>query len=185
MTAQNADFLFWLLSRATGLAAFLALFVAVLSGIALRTSVLDWVANNRALKDLHTFSQTIWIPLGLLHLLTLVLDKTARIGVTDLVIPFGVDYGEDLARQAVGLGTVALDIFVVVAVTSWAKRFINSRVWSWIHRSSYVAFGATFAHAFLSGTDFNSPIVSMLSWSLAFGVAVLALSRVAWGRLPT
>ena len=185
MTAQNADLLFWLLSRATGLASVLALFVAILSGIALRTSILDWLAHNRALKELHTFAQTVWIPLGLLHLLTLVLDKTARIRVTDVVIPFGVDYGDDFARLAVGLGTVAFDVFVVVAVTSWAKRFMDATVWSWIHRSSYVAFAATFAHAFLSGTDFNSPIVSTLSWSLAFAVAVLALSRVAWGRLPT
>ncbi len=185
MTAQNADLFFWLLSRATGLASFLALFVAVLSGIALRTSILDWLAHNRALKELHTFAQTIWIPLGLLHLITLVLDKTARIRVTDLVLPFAVEYGDDFARLAVGLGTVALDVFIVVAVTSWTKRYIETRVWSWIHRSSYVAFAATFAHAFLSGTDFNSPIVSTLSWSLAFGVAVLAVSRVAWGRLPT
>lgn len=185
MSAQNSDLLFWLLSRATGLASFLALFVAVLSGIALRTSVLDWLGHNRALKELHTFSQTVWIPLGLLHLITIVLDRTARIGIGDLVIPFGVDYGADLARQAIGLGTIAFDIYVVVTVTSWARRYMDARIWSWIHRFSYVAFGATFAHAFLSGTDFNSPIVSTLSWSLAFGVAVLALSRVAWGRLPT
>ena len=184
MTPQQADVLFWLVARATGIASFLALFIAILSGIALRTSVLDWLGTNRALKALHTFSTVLWIPLGLVHLFALVVDKTARIGVADLVIPFGVDYGVGDARTAIGLGTIAFDVFIVVTITSWLRRRMEQRLWSWIHRTSYVAFGLTFMHAFLSGTDFRSPVVSALSWSLAFAVLVLALSRVIWGRLP-
>ncbi len=172
MTAENVDLLFWLLARVTGLSSFLALFVAILSGIALRTSVLDWLANNRAMKALHTFSTTLWIPLGLLHLLTLLIDRTARIAPLDLVLPFGVNYGADTSRAAIGLGTVAFDVFVLVTLTSWIKKWMDYRVWSWIHRTSYVAFAMTFAHAFLSGTDFNSPLISAASWSLAFGVLV-------------
>lgn len=184
MTEQQADVLFWLLARATGIASFLALFIAILSGIALRTLVLDWLATNRALKALHTFSTVLWIPLGLLHLLTLVVDKTARIALVDLVVPFGVDYGTGDARTAIGLGTLAFDIFIVVAVTSWLKQRMEQRLWSWIHRTSYVAFALTFVHAFLAGTDFRSPTISALSWSLAFAALVLALSRIVWGRLP-
>ena len=184
MTQQQADVLFWLLARATGIASFLALFIAILSGIALRTSVLDWLGSNRALKALHVFSTVLWVPLGLLHLLTLVVDKTAQIALVDLVVPFGVDYGTGDARTAIGLGTVAFDIFIVVTITSWLRRRIEQRLWSWIHRTSYVAFALTFTHAFLSGTDFNSPFISAISWSLAFAVLVLALSRIVWGRLP-
>jgi predicted ferric reductase len=186
MTSENVDLFFWFLARITGLSSFLALFVSVLSGIALRTSVLDWLANNRSMKALHTFSSALWIPLGGLHLLTLLVDRTAKISPLDLVLPFAVDYGgAEGARQAIGLGTLAFDIFVIVTVTSWIKKRMQYQLWSWIHRSSYVAFAMTFAHAFLSGTDFNSPVISSASWSLAFAVLVLALSRVAWGRLPT
>ena len=184
MTPEQADALFWLVARATGIASFVALFVAILSGIALRTSVLDWLGTNRTLKALHTFSTVLWIPLGLVHLLALVVDRTAQISLRDLVVPFGVDYGVGDARTAIGLGTIAFDIFIVVTITSWLRRRIEQRLWSWIHRTSYVAFGLTFVHAFLSGTDFSSPIISALSWSLAFAVLVLAISRVVWGRLP-
>lgn len=184
MTPLEADVLFWLVARATGIASFLALFIAIVSGIALRTSVLDWLGSNRALKSLHTFTTVLWIPLGLTHLLALVADKTARIGIADLVIPFGVDYGVGDARTAIGLGTLAFDIFIVVTVTSWLRRLIEQRLWSWIHRTSYLAFALTFLHAFLSGTDFRSPAISALSWSLAFAALVLALARLVWGRLP-
>ncbi|HET8567639.1 MAG TPA: hypothetical protein VFM93_01475 [Candidatus Limnocylindria bacterium] len=181
MTAQEADVLFWLLARATGVASFLALFIAILSGIALRTSVLDRLGSNREIQSLHQFTTALWIPLGGLHLVSLLLDRTARVRAVDLVVPFGVDYGP----VAVGLGTLAFDIFVVVTVTSWIRRGLDPRLWSWIHRTSYVAFALTFAHAFLSGTDFNSPLLSAVTWSLAFAVAVLAASRLVWGRLPT
>ena len=181
MTTQEADVLLWLLARATGIASFLALFLAILSGIALRTSVLDRLGSNREIRSLHEFSSALWIPLGAVHLVSILADRTARIRPVDLVVPFGVDYGP----LAVGLGTLAFDIFVIVAVTSWVRRGIDQRLWSWIHRTSYVAFAFTFAHAFLSGTDFNSPVLSAVTWSLAFAVAVLAVSRVLWGLLPT
>jgi predicted ferric reductase len=176
----QADLLFWMLARVTGLAAFLAIAVALLSGVALRTSVLDRIGTNRAWLELHTFSTVLWIPLGGMHVLTLLIDRTAQIGPADLLVPFGVTYGP----LPVGLGTIALEVFVLVTVTGWMKRQMSQPLWSWIHRLSYPGFAVTFAHGVLSGTDFSAPAVSALAWSLAFAVLVLALARVAWGRLP-
>ncbi len=181
MSARDLDLLLWLLGRATGIAAFAALAVAVLSGVALRTSVLDWLGTNRALKALHVFSTVLWLPLGARHVGALVLDRTARIAPLDVVVPFGVDYG----RLAIGLGTVAFDVFVVVTVTSWARRAMDARVWAWIHRGSYVAFALAFAHAALAGTDFSSPVISAIAWSAAFAILVLSAARVMWGRLAS
>src|SRR5262249_38233441 len=114
----QADLLFWMLARVTGLAAFLAIAVALLSGVALRTSVFDRLGANRAWLELHTFSTVLWLPLGGMHLLTLLVDKTAQIAPIDLVLPFGVIYGP----TPIGLGTIALDTFVLVTVTGWLKR---------------------------------------------------------------
>lgn len=180
MGSLEADLFFWMVARATGVAAFVALAIAVFSGVALRTSVLDWLAKNRPMRELHELATALWLPLGAIHLIALLVDKTARIDPVDLVIPFGVSYGP----LAVGLGTIAFDLFVLVTITSWMKRAIEQRTWSWIHRTSYVAFGLTFAHAILSGTDFSAPEVSALAWSLGFVVLVLAGARVVWGRLP-
>lgn len=176
----QADLFFWLIARATGVAAFLALTIATLSGVALRTSILDRLGTNRAWRELHTFSTVLWLPLGAAHLIALLLDRTARIAVTDLVVPFDVAYG----ALPIGLGTAALDLYLVVAVTGWMKRQMSQPLWSWIHRLSYPAFGITFAHAVLSGTDFSAPVVSAFAWSIGFAVVVLALARIAWGRLP-
>lgn len=176
----QTDLLFWALARATGLASFMALGLSLATGIALRTSVLDWLGHNRAMRGVHELSTALWLPLGAAHVLTILGDQTARIAPRDLVVPFQVAY----APLAVGLGTLALDIFAVVAITSWLRRYLDQALWRWIHRLSYAAFAALFFHAALAGTDFSQPLVSAVAWSLAFALAILAIARVLWGRLP-
>lgn len=175
------DYLFWLASRAIGLTAFAALSIAVISGVALRTSVLDFLATNRALRRLHDFATPLWLPLGIGHAALLVVDRTARIGARDLFVPFQTPYGQ----LAIGLGTVGFDLVLVVVLTSWLKNRMHQGLWRWLHQTSYLAFGALFLHAVLSGTDFDAPLVSALAWSSAAAVAVLIVSRVLWGRLPS
>jgi methionine sulfoxide reductase heme-binding subunit len=174
------DLFFWFVARATGLTAFAAISLSVVSGEALRTSVLDFLASNRAIRKLHDFTTWLWIPLAIAHVVTLILDKTARIALRDAVIPFQVGYG----WWQIGLGTVALDILVVVTVTSWLRKYMNNTLWQWIHRTSYIAFAAIFFHAFFSGTDFDAPLVSAIAWSLALALAIVGISRLLWGRLP-
>src|SRR5262249_19339653 len=125
----QADLLFWMLARVTGLAAFLAISVALLSGVALRTSVLDRFGTNRAWLELHHFSTVLWIPLGGAHLLPLLIDKTADVLPADLFVPFGITYGP----LAIGLGSISLDLFLLVTLTGWLKRQMSQPLWSWIH----------------------------------------------------
>ena len=95
-------------------------------------------------------------------------------------MPFQVQYG----WWQIGLGTLAFDILIVVTVTSWLRRYMNNTLWQWIHRTSYIAFGAIFFHAFFSGTDFAAPLVSAIAWSSALALAIFGLARLLWGRLP-
>ena len=177
---MTTDQFFWVLSRVSGLGSYAALALALVTGIALRTAVLDWLGSNRALRSLHEYTTVLWIPLAGLHLIALVLDSTSRVTITDLVIPFRAGYG----TLAIGLGTLAVDLLVVVTVTAWLKRRMNPTLWKWVHRLAYVAFAFVFFHAILSGTDFSDPIVSAITCSTAAMLLVLALARALWGRLP-
>jgi sulfoxide reductase heme-binding subunit YedZ len=176
------DLEFWFIARITGLTAFAVLSLAVLSGEALRTSVLDFLAKNRAIRRLHDFTTPLWLPLVFAHIIALLLDKTAAIQPVNIVVPFVTTYQPYLIP--IGLGTVAFDIIMVVTVTSWLRSRMNNTLWMWIHRTSYIAFVAIFFHAALSGTDFDAPLVSALAWSTAAGLAILGISRIVWGRLP-
>lgn len=180
MAQLSLDLFFWIVARASGLAAFATLALALGTGVALRTSVLDWLAHNRALRVLHEFTTPLWLPLGAVHVITIVLDRTARVSVVDVFVPFRMPYGE----LAIGLGTLALDLFVLIVVTSWLRRRMDQTLWRRLHRLSYLACAAVFAHAVLAGSDFSQPIVSAIAWSTAFALGVLAVARILWGRLP-
>ena len=177
---MTMDQFFWVLARVAGLSLYAALAIALVTGIALRTAVLDWLGTNRALRALHEYTTVLWIPLAGLHLLSLLLDTTARIGPLDLVIPFHSTYG----TLAIGLGALSVDVLVLVTVTAFLKRRMNKDVWLWVHRLAYVAFALIFLHAVLSGTDFSDPIVSAITWAAASMLLLLAVTRAIWGRLP-
>jgi methionine sulfoxide reductase heme-binding subunit len=180
MVAVTADQFFWLLARVAGLGSYAALVIALFTGIALRTAVLDWLGSNRAVRSLHEYTTVLWIPLAALHVLALLLDSTARIAVLDVVVPFHSSYG----TLAIGVGALSLDLLAVVAVTAYLKRRIRKDVWLWVHRLAYAAFALVFLHAVLSGTDFSDPAVSAITWGAAAGLLTLGLARVLAGRLP-
>jgi methionine sulfoxide reductase heme-binding subunit len=177
---MTLDQFFWVLSRVGGLGSYAALAVALVTGIALRTAVLDWLGSNRALRSLHEYTTVLWIPLAVVHLAALLLDRTSRIALIDLVVPFHSTYG----TLGIGLGTLSVDVLLVVTVTAYLKRRMSVELWKWVHRLAYVAFALTFFHAVLSGTDFSDPLVSAITWSAGAMLLVLALARAFWGRLP-
>ncbi len=177
---MTMDQFFWVMARVAGLSSYTTLAIALVTGIALRTAVLDWLGSNRALRSLHEYTTVLWIPFAGLHLLSLLLDTTARIGLPDLVIPFHSTYG----TLAIGLGALSVDVLVIVTVTAFFKRRMNKILWLWLHRTAYLAFALIFLHAVLSGTDFSDPLVSAITWAAASMLLMLGLARAIWGRLP-
>ena len=177
---MTADQFFWVLARVAGLSSYAALAVALVTGIALRTAVFDWMGSNRMVRSVHEYTVVLWIPLALLHVVSLLLDQTARIGLLDVVVPFHSSYGS----LAIGLGALSVDLLLVVTITAYLKRRMPKDVWLWIHRLSYVAFALIFLHSVLSGTDFSDPIVSAITWGSAAALLTLGLARLLGGRLP-
>lgn len=177
---MTADQFFWVLARVTGLASYAALAMAVVTGIALRTALLDWLAGNRVLRSLHEYTTVLWLPLAGLHIVALLFDSTARIGLLDVLLPFHTSYG----TLEIGLGVLSLDLVAAVTVTGLFKRAMPRGAWLWIHRLAYVAFALIFLHAMLSGTDFSDPAVSAITWGAAAGMLTLTVVRVVGGRLP-
>ena len=177
---MTADQFFWVLARVTGLGSYAALAIALVTGIALRTAVFDWLGSNRAVRGLHEYTIVLWIPLAALHVVSLLLDTTARVGWLDVVVPFHSTYG----TLAIGVGALSLDVLVLVTVAAYLKRRMRKNVWLWVHRMGYVAFALIFLHAVLSGTDFSDPAVSAITWGSAAALLTLAVARLLGGRLP-
>lgn len=168
------DLAFWLLARSSGTGSAVALELSLLSGMALRTGALGWLTHNRGVRVLHDYSSFLWLPLAVVHVVALLLDPTARIGLADLIVPFGTPYG----AVAIGLGTISMQLFVVVIVSSWLRSRITNEVWTALHRLSYPAFAALVVHTLLAGTDFAQALIAGLAWVTIGALAALAVVRV-------
>src|SRR6266508_4876352 len=94
--------LIWILARSTGTASLVALTLSLLTGMALRPKTLGWLSTNRAVSELHSYATVLWLPLGLAHVLAILLDPYSKVGLLDLVVPFLMPYG----TFAIGLGTL-------------------------------------------------------------------------------
>ena len=171
--------LVWILARSTGVGSLVALTLSVLTGIALRTGTFAWLSHNRGVRVLHGFLTVLWVPLALAHVIALLFDRYAQVGLVDLVIPFGVSYG----RFAIGLGTISAQLIVVVLISTWMRSSLTLGQWQAFHRLSYVAFVAAFAHGIMSGTDLANPVIAALAWITAAAVGLVALRRFALRRL--
>ena len=177
---MTTDQFFWVLARVAGLSSYASLAIALVTGIALRTAVFDWLGSNRVVRSLHEYTIVLWIPLALIHVGSLLLDNTARIAWLDVFVPFHSAYG----TLGIGLGALSLDVLLCVSLAAYLKRRMRKDVWLWIHRLAYGAFALVFLHAVLSGTDFSDPVVSAITWGSAAALVTLAVARALGGRLP-
>lgn len=176
---MSLDQLLWLTSRTAALTAFVVLLAAILTGQALRTSLLEGWVRKREVADLHQFLTVCWLPLIALHVLTVTLDAVSRLSWLDLVVPFRASY----AALPIGLGTCAFDLLIVITVTSYLRQRISPPTWRWLHRLSYLMFALFGLHALLAGTDMARPIIAAGLWALVAFTAILTVARIVVGRL--
>jgi methionine sulfoxide reductase heme-binding subunit len=170
--------LIWVFARSTGTAALVALVLSVLSGMALRSGALAWLSHNRGVRSVHDLTSMLWLPLVIVHVITLLLDPYARVGLVDLFIPFLVSYGS----FPIGLGTISLQLVAVVLISTWLRSRLSQQGWLAIHRLSYVAFVLAFAHGLLAGTDFAQPALAALAWLTASVLVIVAFRRITASR---
>ena len=164
----------WVIARSTGTAALVALTLSVLSGMALRSGALAWLSHNRGVRAVHDLTSLLWLPLAIAHVIALLLDPYAKVGLVDLLVPFLVSYGS----FAIGLGTISLQLVAIVLLSTWLRSSLTQQGWLAVHRLSYVAFVAAFAHGLLAGTDLAQPVLAALAWIVAAVLVIVAFRRL-------
>lgn len=164
----------WMVSRALGLVAFVALAAEVVAGLALSTRAGDRVLRRGTQVELHTWLSPLALGLVAAHAGVLLLDRYARLDLIDLVVPFA----SRTWTIGLGLGVLAAYLALVVHASFALRRRIGMTAWRRLHALAFVALALGAIHAVAVGTDLASPPFAIsLAVALA-AVAVLIVRRV-------
>jgi methionine sulfoxide reductase heme-binding subunit len=128
-----------------------------------------------ATMSLHRSISLLAVIFLAVHVGTAVADPYAQVRLVDTVVPF---LGSWQALM-LGLGTLALDAFAAVIVSSLLMRHVSRRVWRTIHWFGYGTWPLAIVHSLGIGSD------SGALWLRALAVAMLASvgAAVVW-RAP-
>ncbi len=170
----------WLVSRAIGLLAYVALSLDVIAGLLVSTRRGDRFVPRGQLVDLHTWLSPIALALVLAHGAVLVLDRYVRFDAVDVLVPFA----SSRWPVAVGVGVLAGYAMLIVHLSlGWRKR-IGMTMWRRIHYLSFVAWVLATVHAIAVGTDRGDPWFVAVYAALLLSVAALFVARFPRARAP-
>lgn len=164
---------FWYLARASGLTAYLLLFLNVVLGLAVRDGTLDARLPRWRTFDLHQFTALLAMALLGLHGGALMADRYVRFTLVDLLVPLAAPY----RPLWTALGILAFYLMLVLLVSSYLRQRVGQRTWRAIHYLGFVAFALALGHGVLAGTDTGAIWAEALYWSTGMTVLLLTLRR--------
>lgn len=174
--------LLWYLNRGTGFV-LLALFTA---SVALGVLATHGRAGGRVpgfvTQALHRNVALLSVSMLAAHVATAVLDTYVDIRWWQALVPY---VGSTYEPLWLGLGTLALDLLLAVAITSLLRSRMQHRSWRTVHLVAYAGWALSVGHALGIGTDLRGGA----GWAVAITVAcvgiVAAFASLRVGRLLT
>ena len=160
---------FWFIARGTGAISLVLLTLTVALGIANVRRTRIGETPRFVLDSVHRSASLLAVSFVVVHVLTTLLDGFAPITLLDVVVPFGSAY----RPLWLGLGAVAFDLLVAIAITSLLRRRLGYRAWRATHWLAYASWPVALVHGLGSGTDTRT------HWMLVLAAGCVAIMLAA------
>ncbi|MGB7817692.1 MAG: ferric reductase-like transmembrane domain-containing protein [Ornithinibacter sp.] len=166
--------LLWYLNRGTGVVLLVVFTLTVVLGVLAtgRTATPLW--PRFVTQGLHRTLAALSVLLLTAHALSAVVDEYVDIRWWQALVPVGGTY----QPLWLGLGTLALDLTLVVVATSLARSRMPHRAWFLVHLTTYAAWVAGVVHGIGIGTDASRGWMVLTTAGCVAAVVVASLARV-------
>jgi DMSO/TMAO reductase YedYZ heme-binding membrane subunit len=159
----------WVVLRAAGIGAYVALFLSVAWGLLGTTSLVTKRVSKPAANTFHGVVAAAGFALLLVHIAGLLVDRFVPFGIWDVTIPLRSTF----RPVAVAAGILAMYGMALVLASSWARKRVGTTWWRRLHQLSVPVFALALLHGVFAGSDTERP---WLYWLYATtGVATLFL----------
>ncbi len=161
-----------------GLAAVATITINILLGImmAFRYSpVRNWPHHRFNYFRLHSWTGYIALAITLLHPLPLLLNKSPKFRVLDIVYPIHSPQ-QPLENT---IGAIALYLLALIVITSYFRIQLHRRTWKAFHFTIYFAAAALFYHSLFTDPDLKGAPIDWLDGGKLFVESCAAIILVA------
>ncbi|MFT4048324.1 MAG: ferric reductase-like transmembrane domain-containing protein [Solirubrobacterales bacterium] len=148
MTGDYTSHIFWIGSRAAGIVAMTMLTFTVIVGLA-QGGRLPLGVKARDLTRVHEFVSLAALVAIVVHGALLIFDPWLKATVTELLVPFKLDYRPLYS----GLGIVGAWIAMTLGLSYYARDRIGINRWKTLHRFTIVAWALCVVHVLGAGSD--------------------------------
>ena len=162
----------WALGRGNGIVALAFMTLSIALGIANRSGRPLLALPRFGIADVHRFVALFATLLVALHMGLLFMDPYAKLRLIDFAVPFLGAYRPVWQ----GLGTVAVDLLVVIVVSSLLRQRLGLRAFRAVHWVTYLLWPIAMAHALGNGTDTGH----LWFQGFAGACAVIVLASLVW-----
>ena len=162
--------IWWYVTRASGIIAYLLLWFSTILGLAVTSKYLDGMLDRLFTYDFHEFISLLSVGFTLVHVIVLMLDQFMPYSLTQILVPFISPY----RPFWVGVGVIAFYIILLVTITFYLRNKIGTRAFRTIHVVSLAGYLGVTLHGYYSGTDTALPSMQILY--KVSGLAVLFLT---------
>ncbi len=161
----------WYLNRGSGAVTMVLLTVTVVLGVLSLGGRPAGRVPRFVFQSLHRNAALLaFVMLGA-HIVSCVVDAYVDIRWWQAFVPYGATY-EPLW---LGLGAVAVDLLLVIAVTSMMRRRLADRTWRLLHQLAWPMWGLSLAHGIGMGTDLRGGW-----WLVTLGCGVAVAAALCW-----
>jgi len=175
---MDTRYLWWLVSRASGVVAMVLISAAVLLGLAMSTKVLRRPGVGKLLMRLHEHLALVAFAAIAVHGLALLGDPWLRPGARGLLIPFTMSY----RPLYTGMGILAGYLAALLGLSFYARRRIGAKRWRKLHRATLAVWGLALAHTLGAGSDAGAMWLRAVVLTPAVPIAHLTVLRVLGSR---
>lgn len=187
-TTERAP-LSWYFSRATGIVAYIFLWLVIFFGLSFRNPLLKKFVAPIYKLDMHIYLSFLTLAFVFAHGLVLMFDTFIHLSLVDIFVPFAVDPGL-IDSQAIAWGIIGLYILIVLIITSLLRTKLPQKLWRYLHFLHVALFALIVMHVLAIGTDFQGGIVKNIFLSsvgilgflyiVSFGEMIMRLMK----RIP-
>jgi len=166
--------LFWIASRALGVAALLAVALSVGLGLAMATRSANGPGVMARVGQMHEATALVALIAIAAHGLALLGDTYLRPGLAGIAIPFVMAH-----RPAwTGMGIIGGWLAAILGLTFYVRRWIGPRLWRQMHRWTLAVYLLAVIHTLGAGTDGRSLWLLIIVLGTGAPIAVLAAARL-------